>query len=106
MALASALNALTMGTWALFLGMLVASYRSGAPARRRGALAVVAAVWLIVAGVQLWHEPAIEPLWLQYLLLLLLPAALGLGFALLAQHFRTSPADPPSRDPQIEEGER
>lgn len=105
MAIAPALHALTMGVWALFLGMLVASYRSGRPARRRWVL-VAAVFWIIFASVQLWREPAIEPLWLQYLLLLLLPAALGVSFALIAQRFRASPVAPPSQDPSTEGGER
>ncbi|MFJ4254347.1 hypothetical protein [Microbacterium sp. NPDC090003] len=67
--------------------------------RRRGA-------WLVEAGVQLWREPAIEPPWLQYLLLLLLPAAVGLGFAVIAQRFRASPVAPPSQDPSTEGGVR
>ena len=106
MALAPVLNALTMGAWALFLGMLAGSYRSDKPPRRRWVLAVVAGLWLVVAGVQLWREPAIEPHWLQYLLLLPLPTAVGLGFAVIAQHFGGPRDTQPPRGPSDEEAER
>ena len=65
--------------WALFLGMIAASYRGGTPVRRQWIAAFLVSPWLIFCVIPLWKEPAFEPLWLQYLLLVALPA--GLGFA-------------------------
>ncbi|MFS0853624.1 hypothetical protein [Microbacterium sp. 179-I 3D4 NHS] len=94
MTFAPILFAVATVAWALFLGMLVASYRSDRPARRRWALAILGPIWLVYAAVQLWREPVIEPLWLQYSLLILLPALVGFGFAVVAEHVRRSGSDP------------
>jgi hypothetical protein len=99
------LYAAPLAMWALFLGMLLTSSQGGPPRRRRIALILVS-IWMTFTAARLWHEPAIEPLWLQYLLLIALPGALGFGLSLLARRFgRTRDAQPP-QGPATEERPR
>jgi hypothetical protein len=98
------LHAAPLVLWALFLGMTLASTRSNAGRRRIATILV--SIWLVFTAVRLWEEPVIEPLWMQYLLLALLPALAGFGAALLAQHCRYRRSDPPTEHPTTEEGVR
>ncbi|MFJ4254348.1 hypothetical protein [Microbacterium sp. NPDC090003] len=106
MAFASVIYALASVMWALFLGLLVDPRRNTRSPRVRWLAIVLVSIWLAFCAERLWHEPAIAPPWLQYALLMVLPAAVGLGLSLLARLSRTPASDAAAQGPSIDEGER
>lgn len=106
MTLATILHAAPSTMWAFVLGALVVSHRDDRRARRRLTATILASIWLTFCAASLWQNPAIEPLWLQYLLLIALPAVVGAGVAWIVGRVRASRSTAPREDRSISEGTR
>lgn len=106
MTVATILHAAPSTMWAFVLGALVVSHREDRRARRRLTATILASIWLTFCAASLWQTPAIDPLWLQYLLLIALPAVVGAGVAWIVGRVRASRSTAPREDRSISEGTR
>ena len=84
------LNAVSAASLTFVAGAMAPSLTTARAVSGRTAAAVLVPFWLLFAALQLWNKPAIEPLWLQYLLLVVAPFAVGASAALLAARHRNS----------------
>ncbi|MFK3835018.1 hypothetical protein [Microbacterium sp. NPDC087868] len=101
-----ALYAIVLAFWMFIAGTLIASRRRGRLDRNRRTIAMLVPMWVMIGALWLWKHPAIEPLWLQYLLLIALPAVVGAGVEWIVGHVRASRSTARHEDRSISEGAR